>query len=90
MTLDEAITHALEQAEMHDKCGAEHKQLARWLQELKELRVRIMKSTPSCDVCSDTRWVRRHELPDGSDWDGSADDTQYACPYCEYCEEPDG
>ena len=33
-------------------------------------------------VCGGTGWVWRRELPDTSDWDGSADDTRYTCPYC--------
>jgi len=37
MTLDEAITHCEEKADC-TQCGSEHKQLAEWLQELKELR----------------------------------------------------
>jgi len=52
MTLDEAIKHAEEVANGHDrikqikavtleecKCAAEHRQLAEWLRELKELRI---------------------------------------------------
>ena len=42
MTLDEAIKHCEEVAEnvMHEnaECAAEHRQLAEWLRELKELR----------------------------------------------------
>lgn len=38
MTLDEAIAHCNERAEQCDACGAEHKQLAIWLKELKVLR----------------------------------------------------
>lgn len=38
MTLDEAIKHCNEVACKHDKCAMEHKQLAEWLKELKELR----------------------------------------------------
>lgn len=50
MTLDEAIKHCLEVAEEHtkynsfggfescDECAKEHRQLAKWLTELKELR----------------------------------------------------
>lgn len=39
MTLDEAIKHAEEVAESRcDECGAEHKQLAKWLKELKAYR----------------------------------------------------
>jgi len=40
MTLDEAIKHADEVSETCDNrdCGLEHKQLASWLRELKELR----------------------------------------------------
>lgn len=33
-------------------------------------------------ICNGEGWVWRHELPDTSDWDGSADDTRYLCPYC--------
>lgn len=38
MTLDEAIKHCKEVAKKCDSCGAEHKQLAEWLIELKERR----------------------------------------------------
>lgn len=38
MTLDEAIVHAKEKAACGDECGADHAQLAAWLEELKELR----------------------------------------------------
>lgn len=38
MTLDEAIDHAKEVAKRCDKCGEEHKQLAEWLEELKQYR----------------------------------------------------
>ena len=52
MTIDEAILHAEEVAEEHttynfyggyqscDKCAEEHRQLAEWLKELKELKAR--------------------------------------------------
>ena len=40
MTIDEAIKHAEEVAEekLCEKCGEEHRQLAEWLKELKQLR----------------------------------------------------
>lgn len=40
MTIDEAIKHATEVSETCDnkECGLDHKQLAKWLEELKELR----------------------------------------------------
>ena len=40
MKLEEAIQHCKEVAENCDneQCAADHKQLARWLQELKELK----------------------------------------------------
>lgn len=37
MTLDEAIDHAREVADGCGKCADEHRQLAEWLEELKEL-----------------------------------------------------
>ena len=44
MTLDEAIQHAEEVANSKcDSCGAEHRQLANWLKELKDLRERLIK-----------------------------------------------
>lgn len=45
MTLDEAIKHATEVSETCDnkECGIEHKQLAGWLKELKELRYTHIK-----------------------------------------------
>jgi hypothetical protein len=45
MTLDEAIKHCNEVAESNcDDCGAEHKQLAEWLIELKEIKEGDYKS----------------------------------------------
>mgnify|MGYP006873063399 CR=1 FL=1 len=47
MKLDEAIQHCLESAERMEgpygntKCAADHRQLAEWLKELKELRERM-------------------------------------------------
>ena len=42
MTLDEAIIHAEQVAELNEaecfECAEEHRQLAKWLKELKELR----------------------------------------------------
>lgn len=38
MTLDEAIEHCEEKAQCGTDCGMEHKQLAEWLKELKNLR----------------------------------------------------
>ena len=38
MTLDEAIQHCLDKSTGCDECSLEHKQLAEWLRELKELR----------------------------------------------------
>lgn len=39
MNLDEAIRHAEEMADKCDgQCSIEHEQLAKWLQELKDLR----------------------------------------------------
>ena len=50
MTLDEAIKHAEEVAEEKrcEKCGEEHRQLAEWLKELKQLR----KQEPCDDTVS--------------------------------------
>lgn len=42
MTLDEAIKHAYAVANSKcDSCGTEHRQLANWLDELKELKYEI-------------------------------------------------
>lgn len=38
MTIDEAIEQCLEKSNGCNKCSDEHKQLAEWLIELKELR----------------------------------------------------
>lgn len=38
MTLDEAIRHCKEKACDNTQCALEHKQLAEWLEELKEYR----------------------------------------------------
>ena len=41
MTLDEAINHCTEVADLNcNECGLEHRQLAEWLKELKALRER--------------------------------------------------
>jgi len=42
MTLDEAIQHCKEKAEQHpcDECGRDHEQLGKWLEELREYRMR--------------------------------------------------
>ena len=40
MTLEEAIEHCLEKGNECSQCGKEHRQLAKWLQELKELRIK--------------------------------------------------
>lgn len=42
MTLEEAIQHCIEKSDCTE-CGAEHKQLAEWLEELQTLR---KKQTP--------------------------------------------
>lgn len=45
MTLDEAIQHALEASERQDlceECREQHKQLAGWLSELREVRAERM------------------------------------------------
>ena len=41
MTLNEAIRHAEEKACGNTGCAEEHRQLAEWLKELKELRVQM-------------------------------------------------
>lgn len=45
MTIDEAIVHAKETADTRndlcDKCREEHRQLAEWLTELRELRITL-------------------------------------------------
>lgn len=38
VTLDEAIQHCEEIVCEHNECASEHKQLAEWLKELKELK----------------------------------------------------
>jgi hypothetical protein len=38
LTLDEAIEHCEEKACDNSQCSQEHKQLAEWLKELRELR----------------------------------------------------
>jgi hypothetical protein len=40
MTLDQAIEHCKEKAACTTKCGQEHRQLAEWLVELRERRVK--------------------------------------------------
>ncbi len=44
MTLEEAINHCyevLDRVDMCDECKEEHKQLAKWLEELKENREKL-------------------------------------------------
>lgn len=41
MTLDEAIQHCEEIACENNECALEHKQLAQWLRELKQLRKQL-------------------------------------------------
>lgn len=40
MTIEEAIQHAEKVAQEHTLCGKEHRQLAEWLKELKELKAK--------------------------------------------------
>jgi hypothetical protein len=40
MTLDQAIEHCKEKADCTTKCGQDHAQLAAWLVELKERRIK--------------------------------------------------
>ena len=64
MTIDEAISHALEVAERYERmehshddklkeeclqCAADHRQLAEWLRELKELREENKVLISECD-----------------------------------------
>lgn len=69
LTLEEAISHCLEVAEEHtkynsfggfescDECAKEHRQLAEWLQELKEAKrllkeaVEDINAAEACDTC---------------------------------------
>lgn len=66
MTLDEAIEHAEEVAEQNEwfeknylesiqcrKCAEEHRQLAEWLRELKQLRDRYMSDNNPNFYCAD-------------------------------------
>ena len=60
MTIDEAIKHCEEVADSKcDECGAEHRQLAEWLKELKERREhdfeREMDIMTGNEVCEDGR-----------------------------------
>lgn len=48
MTLEEAIQHAKEKAERHTRCGEEHQQLAKWLEELLWLRDRVPELESLC------------------------------------------
>ena len=48
LTLDEAIRHAEEKACGNTGCAEEHRQLAEWLKELKELRVQMSMIYTSC------------------------------------------
>lgn len=58
MTLDEAIQHCEEKSKCGTACGMEHKQLAEWLKELKNLReeyeikFRILDNVPT-DIVAD-------------------------------------
>ena len=87
MTLDEAIEHCEEVANSKcDSCGAEHKQLAEWLKELKERKKKC-------------RWIKydyRTMCPKDHDIDNpywripeNRKDVLKYCPYCgkeiDYC-----
>lgn len=44
MTLDEAILHAEEKAKGKGPCAADHRQLAKWLRELKAYRAKNLNA----------------------------------------------
>lgn len=49
MTLDDAIAHCEERAKTCDACGLEHKQLAEWLNELKQARKELKRNSRIMD-----------------------------------------
>ena len=61
MTLDEAIKHCEEVVESCERgnpkkrskaeCASEHRQLAKWLKELKALRRNVKRMFDDCDTC---------------------------------------
>lgn len=78
MTLDEAIKHCEEVAESHDriaqikavtleecKCAKEHRQLATWLRELKQLREQT-KTEGGKVGCWE--WVQYESKPNFGNW----------------------
>lgn len=78
MTLDEAIQHYEEEAELAkktphikgglvEKCGQEHEQLAEWLKELKDYR----EGSRTCENCKHERKA----------------ETEYPCSICR-CNHP--
>ncbi len=54
----------------------------KWVKMIETIRRNIIIAIARNCICGGAGWVWRHELPDTSDWDGSADDTKYSCPYC--------
>lgn len=66
MTLDEAIKHCEEVADSKcDECGAEHRQLAEWLKELKELRGKYARLRRECNEVIDEICRLREAEDDG-------------------------
>ena len=55
LTLDEAIRHAEEKACGNTGCAEEHRQLAKWLKELKWRRVKMDNFARACE--SYRSWV---------------------------------
>ena len=65
MTIEEAIKHCEEVADSKcDVCGAEHRQLAEWLKELKERRNGGSKNS---DAREDFMFIVYNELSDDAD-----------------------
>ena len=64
MTLDEAIVHADEKGRGESPCAEEHRQLAAWLEELRDLRERQagMPLPPLPSARSVLFWRRVHNL----------------------------
>ena len=73
MTLEEAILHCKEVAkEKCDNCGAEHKQLAEWLRELKWRRETMNWQARNMGEVYDM-WLKSNDLIEKTEREGQDD-----------------
>lgn len=91
MNLDEAIEHCLEKADC-TMCGAEHKQLAEWLQELKQYREQPTVDAVEVVRCKDCKHYK--DWDDGNVtcklWTDQYDTGTEPDAFCSFGEKMDG